>query len=658
MPKMRSVSTRAAFKTAEQFHRAATPLRKFLDNSTALNPRQHALIVDQAIAFLESFYAHLPLKSAMYAVDPLRRLRLLRHRFPQIGVKSSIEADLSFHAEMTEIFTLVRDMHTRYLLPAPFQGAGAYLPFDVETYFARDERKFMATHFAEWCTSPKATFHSGVEVLSWNGVPIARAVQIAANQSSGSNPAARLANGLMRLTKRSLGTLSPPDEEWVMVGYRTPKGKDDEVRIEWRVFPTLPPENGSQSGQRGSKNTEVSLAHEVDQHRQIRKLVSAPHIVTKSAKLANAADKKRFLEEKTDTVMVNDFSAKIVKVGKRQVDYGYIRIFKFSMEEPEAFVQEFKRLLGCLPANGLIIDVRDNPGGKIVAAERILQLLTPRRPIEPERLYFINTPRTLELCELQAKGYDLSSWIPSIARAMETGATFSASFPISSEADYCNDLEQVYRGPVVLVTNALTYSAAEFFAAGFQDHRIGTILGADDTTGAAGAHVKDYDTLRKFLEKARDSPLRQALPNQAGMTLALRRSVRVGLHAGAEVEDFGVMPDIPYRMTQSDLLNENIDLIEYACGLFSALTVHVKTTPKGLRLDMSTEEIKWTDGTVKRINEIDVLVDWRVKDSIRNTGKVASILLDPAPEGRPIEIHGYVRMPRSADRKLIAVRRV
>jgi len=634
------------------------PLRKFLGGATALKPRQHALIVDQAIMFLESFYAHLPLKSAMYAVDPVRRLRLLRHRLQQTGATASIEADLSFHAEMTEIFTSVRDMHTRYFLPTPFQGAGAYLPFDVEPYFDGDKRKFLATHFAEWCAPPKASFHSGVEVLSWNGVPIARAVEMAANQSSGSSPAARRANGLMRLTKRSLGTLSPPDEEWVVVGYRTSNGRDDEVRVEWRVFPILPPEIGSGSGRPGAKNTEVSLAHEVDQHRQIRKLVSAPHIVTKSTKSARAVEKRRLLEAKADTVMVDDFKAKIVRGKESRVDYGYIRIFKFSMEEPEAFVQEFKRLLCCLPPNGLIIDVRDNPGGKIVAAERLLQLLTPRRPVEPERLYFINTPRTLELCQLQAKGYDLSSWIPSIARAMETGATFSASFPINSQPDYCNDLEQVYRGPVILVTNALTYSAAEFFAAGFQDHRIGTILGADDATGGAGAHVKDYDALRKFFEGARDSPLRKALPNQAGMTLALRRSVRVGLHAGAEVEDFGVAPDIPYRMTRSDLLNENVDLIQYACTLFSALSVDVRSTRDGLCLDISTEEVKCSDGTMRRINEVDVLVDWRMAKSTRAARKAVSIPLDRSAAGRPIEIHGYIRMPGAAGRNLIAVRRV
>ena len=184
---------------------------------------------------------HLPLKSAMYAVDPVRRLRLLRHRLPHIGAKPSIEVDLFlFHAEMTEIFTSVRDMHTRYCSRHPFKAPGAYLPFDVETYFDVNERKFVAiTHFAEWVSLAQSHLPLWVEVLSWNGVPTARAVETSANQSSEETiPAARRASGLMRLTKRSLGTLSPPDEEWVIVGYRTSNGKDDEVQIDWRVFPS------------------------------------------------------------------------------------------------------------------------------------------------------------------------------------------------------------------------------------------------------------------------------------------------------------------------------------------------------------------------------------------------------------------------------------
>ena len=39
-------------------------------------PEQRALLVDQAILLLEGFYVHLPMKRAMYAIDPLQRLRL------------------------------------------------------------------------------------------------------------------------------------------------------------------------------------------------------------------------------------------------------------------------------------------------------------------------------------------------------------------------------------------------------------------------------------------------------------------------------------------------------------------------------------------------------------------------------------------------------
>lgn len=36
--------------------------------------------------------------------------------------------------QMTEIFTSIRDLHTNYLLPAPFNGMTAFLPFMVEDY--------------------------------------------------------------------------------------------------------------------------------------------------------------------------------------------------------------------------------------------------------------------------------------------------------------------------------------------------------------------------------------------------------------------------------------------------------------------------------------------------------------------------------------------
>jgi hypothetical protein len=88
---------------------------------------------------------------------------------------------------------------------------------------------------------------------------------------------------------------------------------------------------------------------------------------------------------------------------------GYIRIATFMVNNPDAFVAEFTRIARLLPATGLIIDVRGNGGGNILAGERLLQVLTPH-PIEPERLHFINTTVTLKLCQAPFPDFQLGRW--------------------------------------------------------------------------------------------------------------------------------------------------------------------------------------------------------------------------------------------------------
>ena len=59
--------------------------------------------------------------------------------------------------------------------------------------------------------------------------------------------------------------------------------------------------------------------------------------------------------------------------------FGYIRLRTFSVDDEWAFLSEFIRLAALVPQNGLIIDVRGNGGGLILAGELILQTLTPAR---------------------------------------------------------------------------------------------------------------------------------------------------------------------------------------------------------------------------------------------------------------------------------------
>jgi C-terminal processing protease CtpA/Prc len=486
----------------------------------------------------------------MYAVDPLQGLRRLRQRLPLI------KSDRLFHAEMMNIFASLFDQHTNYVLPAPYKDAQAWLPFKVESYFDRERRKYIVTHIAPGFA--KSSFRKGVELLYWNGIPIARAVEMAGAESGGNSPAARHAYGLLNLTARPLKMSPPPDEEWVVVRYRTLRGREQEIRFDWVV--TEFPLGAAVIKRRGRCN-------QTEHMRQIFKFLFAPDVVDFEKRIAAASD-PRSLMKGTNSLMPDIFRAREVRTPHGK--FGYIRIFSFDVDDPDALVSEFIRLVTQrLPQDGLIIDVRDNGGGSSLAAESLLQLISLHRPIVPERLYFINTARTLRLCQLQRSNVrlgprGLSPWIKSIQRSMETGAMYSASFP-SHDQKTLNAIGRRYPGPVIVITNAVSYSATEFFAAGFQDHG-GKILGVDNVTGGGGANVRTHSELRKYFRKASNSPFR-TLPKGAELRVAFRRSQRVGPQIGNDVEDFGITPDYFYRMTRNDLLKGNVDLISHAASL-------------------------------------------------------------------------------------------
>ena len=214
-----------------------------------------------------------------------------------------------------------------------------------------------------------------------------------------------------------------------------------------------------------------------------------------------------------------------------------------------------------MPIEGLILDVRGNGGSHIWAAEQILQTLTPRA-IEPERVQFIVTPGTLNLCRDNRYPIEipLADWVSSLEEAVETGASYSSAFPITPPAR-CNDVGQRYFGPVVLVTDGNCYSATDIFAAGFQDHQIGDILGTSPNTGAGGANVWTHELLNMVLPP--NSGL-QPLPMKAGMRVAIRQCLRVGLRAGQLLEDLGVPPTATHLVTRADLLSDDHDLLRAA----------------------------------------------------------------------------------------------
>ena len=133
---------------------------------------------------LEENYVNLPLKRAMHAVNPVQQLRLLQNALRSLS-DDQIPPAAEFHRVMIEIFMSVRDLHTNYILPSPYNNRTAFLPFLIEPFYEGGRRRYLVSHVTDLFNSPP--FAKGVEVLSWNGIPIDRAVEINGNRYAGSN---------------------------------------------------------------------------------------------------------------------------------------------------------------------------------------------------------------------------------------------------------------------------------------------------------------------------------------------------------------------------------------------------------------------------------------------------------------------------------------
>lgn len=607
--------------------------RDFINTQAGLNPAGRLRLIKQASVLIRDLYTHLPLKRAMHSIDPLQRLRLLEQRADK---PSTIE----FHAELLAIFKELRDLHTNYSLPAPFGNQIAFLGILVEQYFENGEPKWMVSKVAEnLVTDP--TLVQGVEITHWNGMPIKTAVWRNSDKEAGSNLSARLARGLETLTLRFMRSSFPPDEDWVTITY-LPNGNPVETRLHWRIFDSGADLLAGAGNPQGLiKDLTVPLRYNVgvDEEREYlrraRKLLFNRDAVKEAERVARYKGRVPRSTARLDaanaiaTSRPDEITARTVSTSSGT--FGYLRLWTFHMRDGNinAFINEFIRLLRDeMPIEGLVLDVRGNGGGFIIAAEFLLQLLTPKH-ISPEPSQFVATSGTLELVKAVS---NMAAWRPSLEQAVSTGALYSAGIPLSPE-DLVNSFGQIYFGPVVLVTDAYCYSACDMFAAGFQDHEIGPVLGVDETTGAGGANVVTHDSL---VSDWTGGPL-QTLPGGAKMRVSLRRTLRVGARAGEPIEDLGVMRNEEHSMTRNDLLNGNVDLLDTAGALLA------QGTARRFEVDLSAQnQMLSISLTTKNVQSVDIYVNDRpAKNGTGISDGTTNISISRPPGGARLRIEGF-----------------
>jgi Peptidase family S41 len=562
-------------------------------------------IVDHFLLLIEGAYVHLPQKRATYGHDPVQRLRLLRQRIENID-------NQTFHNEMVKIATDLRDAHTRYVGPQRLDGYVAVLPFLLEAFGSTDRTRFIASKVVPFDTEQQALFkqtgfRDGVEVTYWNGTPIRRAVDLHADLETGGRADARLARAVESMTIRSMRYGQVPDEHWVTVTFKSVNdAAEHDVRIDWRLahLGKLGTEPQS-AGLHGLGPRLYGGNPAAEATRRARTLLFATDVwdriergVTQSvAGRAPATPEGDWIAGRFET-----------NVAARRVTtdagvFGHLRLWSFDVSDDGAFIDEVIELLLHLPRNGLIIDLRGNPGGLIWAAERLLQLFTPNS-ITPTIFSMVATPLGRLLADAPQNRRELSPWRGSLFDAVRSGEVYTRGAPLTPP-HRCNDIGQQYPGPVVAIVDATTYSAGDLFAAGFVDNRLGTLVSIGKGTAGGGANVWFSDQLVEALQGIR--PALPALPIGVGFSVAFRRATRVGSVAGLGIEDVGVLGHIDRSLSYDDLVKHNVDLMNF-CGKLLASESHTDLWAKPTKLGISLETLG--------LDRVDVYVDERPHSSM------------------------------------------
>lgn len=333
-------------------------------------------------------------------------------------------------------------------------------------------------------------------LVAWDGRPIAEVLELHAARQLAANAEARAAKAVQTLSFRPLAWLPPPDAEQVLLTLRRRNGRERTVCLAWRL------------ASREALDERFGSWGEAD----------------------------------------GGLSARVVETAYGR--FGVIRIARLHAR-PDVLLGEVIQALDGLPPDGVVIDLRGCEQGIVAAAEGLLQLFSPRT-IQPQPFEFRITPFVRDLVRTARA---LAPWAPAVETAAARGEAYSRGLPLTSP-EAANAIGRRYFGPLIVLVDALTYSSAEMFAAGVQDHGIGAVVGTAASTGGGGASPLTQDLLHRLSGRAALEPG----PQQPILRVAARRCRRVGRNRSRLLEGVGATPDQLHRPTLTDVLEGDRDL--------------------------------------------------------------------------------------------------
>ena len=223
------------------------------------------------------------------------------------------------------------------------------------------------------------------------------------------------------LTFRALGYGPPPDEHWVVIGYRDLTGRD-RARCG-------SPGGSSYPGRASDREPRGATRSRQPRHRPCRGSRPPGQEADASSRRSGRPNGRVARQPQEGSLARRDYQglpvgARTVKT--RQGEFGYLRIWSFDVDDDQKFLEatleSAARPSGARARHRLCATI---PGGFIWAAERLLQVFTPN-PITPTKFALRTTPVTVNLAtSARSMQGEFGPWADSLSTAEQTGEPYS-----------------------------------------------------------------------------------------------------------------------------------------------------------------------------------------------------------------------------------------
>jgi hypothetical protein len=478
---------------------------------------------------------------------------------------ANTQDDLDFYELCVSYVASLNDAHDVFLLPSDFQ---AYLGFDVDIYDGKTIIEFIDR---TQLSSRDFPFQVGDELVSVDGVATQDLIQQFTKYAIAGNPLSTSRFAASYITFRPQVIMPHahvlPALSTVVINRQS--GGTQSFSIPWLtagtpltiVGPVLPPFSNS-----AGKSSASEASHDYMQPlKRLRNLrIPDPKLVLGFGELKPVFTLPsnfvlRMGGNRFDSFYTGTYQAQGLSIG-------YIRIPAFDSFASDDFQTEINFMQQ--NTDGLIVDIMRNPGGDGCFAEDLVSRIMPN--------------------QFQTLGFEIRAtraWVAAFQQALQDAKDFGA--PATIVRQYENLLQQVtaaflvpsgrtpplplcgtslnvlsaldnngqviaYSKPVMLLADEMSASAADFFAAVFQDNQRGPIFGM--RTMGAGGNVDQF-SVSTYSE------------GQATITESLMH--RKNPIATAEyptapyVENIGVRPEITQNyMTIDNLLNHGSTFVQ------------------------------------------------------------------------------------------------